>query len=200
MLPAMKILGIHHVTMAVRDVGAARAAIASLLGADAGPIDAIPAFGVRSCEIALGDDTLQLVSPGDADNPVMRYIERRGEGFYTLALEVDDLDGAIAELTARGVRVSAPVEVAPGVRSAFVTMAATHGLSVQLMQVTEAAPANGARPAQPADRTAPVRVPPGAADAPPAAADAVPPAWPERPQPGPHAPLDLTPDEWSDVD
>ena len=43
-------------------------------------------------------------------------------------MEVDDLDAAVDELSARGVRISAPVEATPGVRTAFVTMAATHGL------------------------------------------------------------------------
>ena len=194
----MKVRGIHHVTMAVRDVGAARAALASLLGAEPGPIDAVPAFGVRSCDLALGDDTLQLVSPADAESAVMRYIERRGEGFYTLALEVDDLDEAVAELAGRGVRVSAPVALAPGVRSAFVTMAATHGLSIQLVEAAAVAGEDGASAPPP-----PAHEPPATAGVP-RPQDAAPPAWPERPHPAtvpaPPAPLDLTPDEWSDVD
>ncbi|MDE3094431.1 MAG: VOC family protein [Chloroflexota bacterium] len=185
----MKVLRIHHVTAAVRDLEAARAAFAALLGAGAGPVGAVDAFGVRSADVALGEDTLELVAPADVDNPVMRYIERRGEGFYTLGLEVDDLDAAVAELAGRGVRVSEPVEAAPGVRTAFVTMAATHGLSIQLVEAPRAP-----EPAPPAD----------------AQAWAAPPSWPERPPPAeppreeapapPRPPLDLTPDEWSDVD
>jgi methylmalonyl-CoA epimerase len=196
----MRIHGIHHITRAVRDAAAARAAIASLLGAEAGPIDAIPAFGVRSTDVALGDDTLQLVSPLDDDNPVMRYIERRGEGFYALALEVDDIDAAVAELAERGVRVSAPVESAPGLRSAFVAMAATHGLSVQLVEATHPSAANGAHAEPDAGERQPVPLPVEPLSAQPPAEP--PPAWPERPQPvqPPHAPLDLTPDEWSEVD
>ena len=138
----MKVLGIHHVTIAVQDIEAARAEIAALLSTIAGPIDAVAAFGVRSTAVALGDDTLELVAPMDADNPVMRYIERRGEGFYTLALEVDDLDAAVDELSARGVRVSPPVEASPGVRTSFITMAATHGLSIQLLETVAAHPAD----------------------------------------------------------
>jgi hypothetical protein len=110
----------------------------------------------------------------------MRFLERKGEGFYNVALEVDDLDAAVAELTAKGVRVSEPVEAEPGLRSAFVTMAATHGLSVQLVEgpVVEAPP-----PA-----------PEEAAPEP----EALPPEEPEAAELAP--PLDLTPDEWSDTD
>ncbi|HKW02906.1 MAG TPA: VOC family protein [Vicinamibacterales bacterium] len=218
----MKILGIHHVTMAVQDIEAARADIAALLDAAAGPIDAVAAFGVRSTAVALGDDTLELVAPMDADNPVMRYIERRGEGFYTLALEVDDLDAAVAELAARGVRVSPPVEASAGVRTSFVTMAATHGLSLQLLE-TRTAQSNNA-PAAPNAAPGPEPTAEHAfsrprAEPPPliagrSAANAGGAPYAEE-QPGaddedatraaaePVAArpvLDLTPDEWSDVD
>ena len=170
----MKILGIHHVTAAVRELDEARAALAALFGAEAGPVDTVPAFAVRSTELALGEGRLELVSPLGHDSAVQRYIERRGEGFYTLALEVDDLDAALRELIGRGVRVSEPVESAPGERSAFITMAATHGLSIQLVQ-TERVPAAS----EPEPDTPPrVRIEP----------------------PAEHAPNDLTPDEWSDVD
>ena len=83
---------------------------------------------------------LEIVAPLDSDSAVMRFLERKGEGFYNLALEVDDLDAAVTELAARGVRVSEPVEPGPGLRSAFITMAATHGLSIQLLEVAPAAP------------------------------------------------------------
>ncbi len=182
----MRVLRIHHVTAAVRDLQDARATFAALFGAEAGPVDAVAAFGVRSTDLALGGDILQLVAPADADNPVMRYIERRGEGFYTLALEVDDLDAAVAELTGRGIRVSEPVQAPPGVRTAFVTMAATHGLSIQLVETVRAPEPDAQADAQ---------------------AWSAPPSWPERPPPAepprqeaPAPPLDLTPDEWSDVD
>jgi hypothetical protein len=220
----MKVLGIHHVTIAVQDIEAARAEIAALLSTIAGPIDAVAAFGVRSTAVALGDDTLELVAPMDADNPVMRYIERRGEGFYTLALEVDDLDAAVDELSARGVRVSPPVEASPGVRTSFITMTATHGLSIQLLETVAAHPTTAPPPdgpaadSEPAAGPAPFSRPSPPVEAPPliagrsaangnappnpddqpAADDAptpdVPAAAPARPV------LDLTPDEWSDVD
>ncbi len=224
----MKILGIHHVTMAVQDIEAARAEIAALFDAAAAPIDAVAAFGVRSTAVALGDHALELVAPMDADNPVMRYIERRGEGFYTLALEVDDLDAAVAELAARGVRVSPPVEASPGLRTSFITMTATHGLSIQLLQAMEPTSAD-AHPAEsaasvrePTAEPSPFSRPPERAEPPPliagrSAANAGPAPHPEEhPAAAPDAddapapaaqpaalarpPLDLTPDEWSDVD
>lgn len=169
----MKILRIHHVTLAVRDIDRARDTFAALFGAPSEHGDVVETFGVRTADVALGDDVLQLAAPLDEESPIARFTERRGEGFYNIALEVDDLDAAVAELSARGVRVSEPVEATPGVRSSFVTMSATHGLSVQLVQLSAPADAPD-EPAQDED-----------AEPEQAAAPRV---------------LDLTPDEWSDTD
>ena len=130
----MRILRIRHLTLAVRDIDAARAAFETLFGADASAPADVAAFGARTQDVTLGESTVELASPIERDGALQRFIERRGEGVYTVALEVDDLDAAVAELTARGVRVSDPVEATPGLRSAFVAMSATHGMSVQLVQ------------------------------------------------------------------
>ncbi len=198
----MKITRVHHLTIAVRDVDAARGTFEQLFGAQA--LDGaapVPAFGVRAVELALGDSVLELVAPAEPDNPVMRFLERKGEGFYTLALEVEDLGAAVAELTSRGVRVSEPVEAQPGLRSAFVTMAATHGLSVQLVQVLRDEPAPEPAPKPGRQKPASVRRSAPAAEAPAASLEAEPAAAAlGEPADGAELPLDLTPDEWSDVD
>lgn len=134
----MRIKRIHHLTIAVRDVDRAAATFEALFGAGADAVQAVRAFSVRTRDVSVGDNTLQLASPLAPDSPVMRFIERKGEGFYNLALEVDDLDAALAELAERGIKVSEPIEATPGVRSSFITMGATHGLSIQLVELTEA--------------------------------------------------------------
>ena len=204
----MKITRVHHLTIAVRDVDAARRTFEQFFGAEAlDGVAPVPAFGVRAVDLALGDSALELVAPAEPDNPVMRFLERKGEGFYTLALEVEDLDAAVAELASRDVRVSEPVEAQPGLRSAFVTMAATHGLSVQLVQVLrdEAAPGPepepepAPKPSRPKQASARRSAPAAEEPAAPPEAEMVP-AAPAEPAGGAEPPLDLTPDEWSDVD
>jgi methylmalonyl-CoA epimerase len=187
----MRIKGIHHVTVAVRDIEEARATFEELLGAGGDGSESaasvVEPFRVRTRDLHIGDGTLQIVSPLDADNPVMRFLERKGEGFYNIALEVDDLDAAVRELAERGVRVSDPVATAPSVRSAFITMAATHGISIQLVEVASEAEAVGATDdPKGTDVVAGDSAP--APEAPPADAETA------------QQPLDLTPDEWSDVD
>jgi catechol 2,3-dioxygenase-like lactoylglutathione lyase family enzyme len=188
----MRIKRIHHLTIAVRDLDGARLTFEQLFDVRSGDAVEIPAFGVRAIDVPIGDGTLQLTSPVDGDNPVMRFLERKGEGFYNLALEIEGLDETVRDLASQGVRVSEPIELEPGVRSAFVTMAATHGMSVQLIEVARGA----GEPAPPVDTAAPdpdvdeMAFRHVAQEAP----------LPEESPAPPQQPLDLTPDEWSDVD
>jgi methylmalonyl-CoA epimerase len=187
----MRIKRIHHLTLAVRDVEGARMTFAELFGTPAGTSRTVPAFGVRASDVPFGDTTLQLVAPISSDNAVQRFLERRGEGLYNVALEVEDLDLAVAELTSQGIRVSEPIEAEEGMRSAFVTMAATHGLSIQLLEL----------PGE-LDGDQPVIAPVTRVDEP--RAEHLP-DDPEQPaeaagsEPTPRK-IDLTPDEWSDTD
>jgi methylmalonyl-CoA epimerase len=176
----MRIRRIHHLTVAVRDVERAREAFEALFAAKSQEPRDIEAFGVRTRDLAIGDGVLQLAAPRGAESPITRFIERKGEGFYNLALEVDDIDAAVSELAERGIKVSEPIEATPGVRSAFVTMAATHGLSVQLVEVL----GGEERPAEEEEAAS-------------EATDDAPNAEVATPE---NEPLDLTPDEWSDVD
>lgn len=190
----MRIRRIHHLTVAVRDIDAACETFERLFGASRRERLAVPAFGIQTTAIRIGDDELHFAAPMYPDNPVMRFLERKGEGFYNVAIEVEDIDAAVRELHEKGVPVSEPVEAEPGVRSSFVAMAATHGLSIQLVEGAAAT-----APAQPAPSAA-------VAPAPASAEDAEPLVKPgtvvdeARAQHTPPPPLDLTPDEWSDVD
>ncbi len=207
----MKILRIRHITLAVRDLDQARGTFEALLGEPASDAAIVQAFGIRTQELPLGEDTLQLAAPLEVDTALMRFVERRGEGVYNIALEVEDLDDAVAELAERGIRVSEPVEAAPGLRSAFITMSATHGMSVQLVQdLARAAPPEPvAEPEpEPTPEPRPEPVPEHVA----ASSELAEPAAADEPagdvtdeQPPPPRALDLTPDEWdieewSDVD
>ena len=143
----MRIVRVHHVTVAVRNIDEARETFARLFDATVSDVGELPAFGALAADVTLDGALLQLVSPLEFDSALQRFLERRGEGVYSVALEVEDLDAALDALAEKGVRVSEPVEVTPGVRSAFVSMAAAHGVSLQLIEHGRAgAPDEGAAP------------------------------------------------------
>jgi len=115
----MRPLGLHHVSINVADVEDARRFYVDVLGA-AERSDR-PDFGFGGAWLDVGQQQLHLI---EASVP-----EDRGQH---LALLVDDLDGAIAELRADGVDVSDPSPVGTG-RQAF-----THDPSGNLVELHQA--------------------------------------------------------------
>ena len=68
-----------------------------------------PEEQIRSVFISVGgkpgEMTIELMEPldkEDMNNPVARYLKKRGEGFYHLALVAPDIEGSAKDLEANG--------------------------------------------------------------------------------------------------
>ena len=64
--------------------------------------------GVRVAMIPLGESRVELLEPLSPETTVGRFLSKRGAGLHHVALRVDDIDAAWAELQARGVASSLP--------------------------------------------------------------------------------------------
>ena len=138
MLSQGLVLGIHHVAFA-EGVGATRfGLLTDILGL--GPIHTEDAGDFVERMAPVGGcwiQGLEAVSEG----VVSRSIEARGEGFHHLALEVSDVDQALAELTAAGVRLvdSVPRLGGMGTRIAFAHPSSFGGILVEFVESRRAA-------------------------------------------------------------
>jgi len=82
-----------------------------------------------------GTPVIELLRPDAGDNPVARFLAKRGPGLHHVALRVDDLPGLHARLVAAGVRLidAEPRPGAHGTTVCFVHPAATGGVLVELV-------------------------------------------------------------------
>lgn len=96
----------------------------------------IAGLGIRNAILPVGGSTafLELVAPLGPETPVGKFVAERGGGMYLISLEVADLDGAIAGLRGRGLRVGDPGGGGSGNRLAFISPRNTHGVSIQLLE------------------------------------------------------------------
>ena len=87
---------------------------------------------MRSC----GDSELELLESTSPEGPIARFIEKNGEGIQHIAIRVDDIDAALAELKEKGVRLidQTPRYGAGGARIAFLHPKATHGVLLELCE------------------------------------------------------------------
>ncbi len=66
---------------------------------------------------------------------VARFLADRGEGMFSISLQVDDLGATVAALRARGLPISDPEPgVIPGTRVARIPRANAHGVAIQLIK------------------------------------------------------------------
>jgi methylmalonyl-CoA/ethylmalonyl-CoA epimerase len=94
---------------------------------------------VRVGVLKVGDTSIELLEPTEADSPVGRFLSRRGEGFHHLTLEVDDIDASLQRLRERNVKLidAYPRTGAGGRRIAFIDPHSTGGVLIELCETKE---------------------------------------------------------------
>ena len=127
---------LDHVGIAVADLTQALAFYRDALGLEIDPPEDVPSQQVRAHFIPAGGPTLELLEATSEASPITASIAKRGPGLHHVALEVDDLVAALAELGSRGVRLidREPRPGAHGSLVAFIHPASTHGVLVELKQ------------------------------------------------------------------
>lgn len=94
---------IHHVGIAVSDMGAALRFYSEALRLPVVKEGKAPARGVRMTLLAVGGSYLEVVQPTTAESPFAEHIRQRDEGLHHVALRTDDVNGLAAALRDKGV-------------------------------------------------------------------------------------------------
>jgi methylmalonyl-CoA/ethylmalonyl-CoA epimerase len=127
---------IEHIALAVEDLEATIAHYRDVWGIEAVHRERVEDQGVEEVMLPVGDTFLQLLGATGPDTIVARFLSRRGEGLHHIAYEVDDLEGTLATLKEKGVRLidEAPRQGARDQLVAFIDPKSNHGLLVELIQ------------------------------------------------------------------
>ena len=93
---------------------------------------------VRVAMLPLGESRIELLEPTSEDSPISKFLEKRGGGIHHIAVEVDDIEAALAKLKAEGARLidEKPRVGAENCLVAFVHPASTNGVLLELVQET----------------------------------------------------------------
>jgi methylmalonyl-CoA/ethylmalonyl-CoA epimerase len=130
------VTSIHHVAIVVEDLEKALSFWQDALGMDLHELRDVPAEKSQVAFLPLAGAEVELVHPTDEESGIARYLAKRGPGMHHLCLEVDDLDGMLAQLKAKGVRLvnEEPRLSADGRRYAFIHPEASGGVLVELYE------------------------------------------------------------------
>jgi methylmalonyl-CoA/ethylmalonyl-CoA epimerase len=131
----MKILKVDHIGIAVKSL-AQSSKLYELLGLESAGTEEVAEQKVKVAFFPLGDMEIELLESTSPDGPIAKYIEKNGEGLQHLALRVDNLEAALAELKGKGIRLidEKPRYGAGGARIAFVHPKSTGGILLELSE------------------------------------------------------------------
>jgi len=91
--------------------------------------------GFKAARLPVGESFLELVQPEAPEGRFYEQVQERGEGLFSVSVEVDDLDEAVRYLREKGATVSDPeASIWPGARLARINHHSTHGVSIQLIE------------------------------------------------------------------
>ena len=133
---------LDHIGIAVVDAPSATTWYRERLGLHVDHVEHVDSQKVKAHFMAAGDCLIELLEATAPTSPIAKFIEKRGPGLHHVALAVDDIRAALAELKAAGVRLidQEPRPGAEGALVAFIHPAEAQGVLVELKQ-----PAVGAR-------------------------------------------------------
>ena len=132
----MKIKHIDHIGIAVKSIAQAGKFYTDVLGLEIQDIETVAEQKVNVAFLPITDSEVELLESIEPDGPVAKYIDSRGEGVQHIAFRVEDIDAALAEMKAKGVRLidATPRNGAGGARIAFIHPKETHGVLVEICE------------------------------------------------------------------
>ena len=127
---------IDHLGVAVKSIDNGKNFWSDVLGLEFAGSETVEAQKVTTAFFPVGESEIELLESTADDGPVARYIEKKGEGIQHVAFRVENIEEALAELKAKGIRLidEKPRIGAGGAKIAFLHPKATSGVLVELCQ------------------------------------------------------------------
>ena len=134
-----KVLGVDHIGIAVSDLKEVGSFWGDTLGLPANGEETVAEQKVTTGFFPTPNGSeIELLAATDETSPIAKFIEKNGGrgGIQHIALRVDNLEAALADLKEKGVRLidETPRIGAGGAKIAFVHPKASHGVLLELCQ------------------------------------------------------------------
>lgn len=133
---------IDHVAIVVEDIDAALGFWRDTLGLPLTHVEDVPDQESVVAFLPTGESEVELVKPTSETSGIARFLNRRGPGIHHICFEVTDLEVCLDRLGESGVRLinRDPILGTAGKRIAFIHPESTHGVLVELYELTQDEP------------------------------------------------------------
>lgn len=135
----IKVKSVQHIAIAVQEVAPVLNSLKELFDLEADHSEVVEKQKVKTDFISIAGTPFEFLEPTAEDSPISKFLEKRGNAFHHLALEVDDLSEAVAFLKSKNIRLinDEPQEGAQNTKAVFIHPKAFHGLLIELVEVAK---------------------------------------------------------------
>ncbi len=132
-----KIKAVNHIAVVVDDLEKSLLFWRDALGIHLHELRDVPAEKSQVAFLPVAGAEIELVMPASDDSGIAKYLARRGPGLHHICLEVDDIEGMLAQLKTKNIRLinQEPQIAADGKKYAFIHPESTGGVLVELYQL-----------------------------------------------------------------
>ena len=127
---------INHLGIATKGIDEALKFWENALGLENVHTEIVEDQKVRVAMLPIGESRIELLEATSDDSPIAKFLEKRGGGIHHIAVEVEDIESALAKLKSEGMRLidEKPRIGAEGCLVAFVHPASANGVLLELVQ------------------------------------------------------------------
>ena len=132
----MKIIGIEHIGIAVKNIREASSFWEHVLQIGHSTTEDVDDQGVITDIYDTGQGKVELLQAKYPDSPIAKFLDRRGPGIHHICLQVEDIDEAIQELKSEGIQLigNGTSIGAEGYRVVFIHPGSAGGVLVELAE------------------------------------------------------------------
>ena len=130
----MKIKRVEHIAIAVDSLRRSIGMLRDTFGLSLEYEEQIGS--TRLAMLPVGETYIELLEGEGAENGVRQWITEKGTGLFHICFEVEDIEGALAELKAKGVKLrdETPRIGHAGAKIAFIDPASTGNVLIELAE------------------------------------------------------------------
>lgn len=127
---------VDHIGVAVANLDETLKFYTDALGLELHGTETVAEQKVKVAFLPVGDTEIELLESTEPDGPIAKFIEAKGQGIQHIAFRVDDIEKALEDMKAKGVRLidEKPRYGAGGAKIAFLHPKSTNGVLIELCQ------------------------------------------------------------------
>ena len=101
----MNISHIEHIGIAVNSLDEAIPFYEEILGLKCYAIEEVADQKVKTAFFMVGKTKLELLESTDAEGPIGKFLEKKGQGIHHIAFAVDNVNESLTELDSKGIQL-----------------------------------------------------------------------------------------------